>query len=115
MKIPNYTLYGDYYLSDKVFNYTNWKEACEMREEIILPNGKIVFAHTLSKEELETIPKKDCDKWYWTNTSNGCGAAWFVGHNGNFGYNDVSNYGYYGGTRLGFHKNEIKKQLLDIE
>ena len=117
MKIPGYTLHGDYYLADKVTPNTTWKEACEMRQIINLPNGKKVIARTLLKEELETIPleEREFNGWYWTSTSIG-GFAWYVLYSGifyNFGsINYINNNG---GIRLGFHKNETKQFLLDVE
>jgi hypothetical protein len=117
MKIKGYTLHGDYYLADEVITYTNWEEACEMIEEIILPNCKKITAHTLSKEELESIPEKEreCGRWYWTNTSVGSCGAWNVLYHGSFLTKVIGNFNSTGGARLGFHKNEIKKQLLNIE
>ena len=116
MKIPGYTLYGDYYLADNVIRHKNWEEACEMKEIITLPNGKKVVAHTLSKEELETIPQKqrNCCKWYWTSTPNDDNVAWCVTNIGDFyDLHSIFSFGT-GGVRLGFHKNEIK-QFLNIE
>ena len=121
MKIKGYTLHGDYYLANKFLAHTNWKEACEMKEEVTLPNGKTVIAHILSKEELESIPREKrrgiCGfwyYWYWTSTPT-CDGAWFVNCFGDFGRLSSINYGNNdGGVRLGFHKNEIK-QFLDIE
>jgi len=119
MKIPGYTLHGDYYLANNLILGTTWKQACEIKQEITLPNGKIVVAHTLSKEELETIPKKERamkDYWYWTKTPDGDDGIyeWVVDYNGSFSLNIINNSNDYGGVRLGFHKNEIK-QFLDIE
>jgi len=123
MKIPGYTLHGDYYLSDKIIPNKNWGKSIEIKEEITLPNGKKVVAHTLSKEELTTIPtferighlNNGDTGWYWTSTSCIDGYAWGVCSVGSFGYSSIASSSYIGGTRLGFHKNEIKKQLLDIE
>lgn len=119
MKIPGYTLHGDYYLADNVIPNKTWKEACEMKEEITLSNGKKVVAHTFSKEELEIISKKERgmkDCWYWTSTSNSDydNCAWCVINIGDFYDSYVSFSFSTGGARLGFHKNEIK-QFLDIE
>lgn len=104
VKIKGYTLHGDYYLSDKVITNTTWKETCEMKEEITLPNGKKVIAHILSKEELETIPQEErkCDKWYWTSTHYFEYLEWTVDDDGSF-ISAVfgSRYGN-GGARLGF-------------
>jgi len=107
-EIPGYTLHGDYYLADEVITNKTWKEACEMKEVITLPNGKTVIARTLSKEELETIPKEErkIDEnghwWYWTRTPYDSSDAWGVRYNGDFNdYNfDSSNDS--GGARLGF-------------
>lgn len=121
MKIPGYTLRGNYYLADRLIINLSWKEACEMKEKIVLPNGKIVFAHTLSKKELESIPRKERGTrgfwyWYWTSTPTG-DSAWYINSVGDFNYYDIRYYG--GCARLGFHKNEIKneikKHFLDIE
>jgi predicted glutamine amidotransferase len=104
MEIKGYTLHGDYYLADKVIPNKNWKEAIKMKEEIALPNGKKVIAHTLSKEELETIPKeeRDCRKWYWTSTPYDDDHAWTVHSSGDF-LNLYINYSNdNGGARLGF-------------
>ena len=117
MKIPGYTLHGDYYLADKVITDTNWEEAVKMKEKIVLPNGKTVIAHTLSKEELKTIQENERgtnDCWYWTSTPYVDHCAWGVYGSGGFYGNSITYSGGYGGARLGFHKNEIK-QLLDIE
>jgi hypothetical protein len=117
MKIFGYTLHGDYYLADEVIPNKTWKEACEIKEEVTLPNDKKVIAHTLSKEELETIPEEERKisenghYWYWTSTPYGVSGAWYVYSIGNFDYINIR---YYGGCRLGFHKNEIK-QFLDVE
>lgn len=121
MKIPGYTLHGDYYLADEVIPNKTWKEACKMKEVITLPNDKMVIAHTLSKEELKTIPQEERGihsfwyYWYWTTTlccdcygSN----AWYVNSIGDFYYSYIRYCG--GCARLGFHKKEIK-QFLDIE
>lgn len=117
MKIPGYTLHGDCYLADEVIPNKTWKEACKMRKFVNLPNGKMVITHTLSKEELKTIPQEERgidNYWYWTNTLIG-GFAWYVLYSGifhNFGsINYINNNG---GVRLGFHKSEIK-QFLDVE
>ena len=119
MKIPGYTLHGDYYLADEVIPNKNWKEALRMKEVITLSNGKKVVAHTLSKKELKAIPLEERgngSKWYWTSTSYGCNGAhaWGVSNVGGFGSAGVTYSGDSGGIRLGFHKNEIK-QFLDIE
>lgn len=121
MKIPGYTLHGDYYLADKVIPNKNWNEACKIIKEITLPNGKTVIARTLSKAELETIPQEQREisenghVWYWTSTPDSDMSAWFVNFFGDFSslssiYNNYDD----GGARLGFHKNETK-QLLDAE
>lgn len=105
MKIKGYTLHGDYYLSDKVITNTNWKKAHEMEEEVTLPNGKKVIAHTLSKEELETIPIKEREidsKWYWTSTPIDDNYACYVHDGGDFNEFRVSHSSNYGGIRLGF-------------
>ena len=106
MEIKGYTLHGDYYLSDKILAHTNWEEACEMKEEIILPNGKTVVAHTLSKEELETISEEErkCDKWYWTSATygNSNDTAWVVDFGGGFNINYIYCCDNNGGVRLGF-------------
>ena len=114
MKIPGYTLHGDYYLADKIIPNKTWKEAYEMKEEITLPNGKTVIARTLSKEELETIPEEEREfgKWYWTSTI--CvnnDYAWYMNSVGDLSYTNISHCG---NVRLAFHKNEIK-QFLDVE
>lgn len=56
MKIPGYTLHGDYYLADEIIPNKTWEEAVRMKEMIILPNNKTVVAHTLSRKELKSIP-----------------------------------------------------------
>jgi len=116
MKIPGYTLHGDYYLSDTIIPNKNWEEACRMKQTVTLPNGKKVIAHTLSKEELETIPISERigylnngkAGWYWTSTPYDDDGAWFVYYGGGFDYICFLDSNNYGGTRLGFHKNEIK-------
>jgi len=108
MEIKGYTLHGDYYLADKVIPNKNWKEAIKMKEVITLPNGKKILAHTLSKEELETIPKKERKIsenghfWYWTSTPSYDNGAWLVYSAGDFDDGDVTNSYGYGGARLGF-------------
>jgi hypothetical protein len=108
MEIKGYTLHGDYYLADDVIPNVTWKEACETKEGIALPNGKTVIAHTLSKEELETIPKeerkisKNGHFWYWTSTSYAGSGAWYVSDNGVFDSDYIYDSDDYGGARLGF-------------
>lgn len=117
MKIPGYTLHGDYYLADEVILGKTWKEACEMKKVITLPNGKKVIAHTLSKEELKTIPQEERgidNRWYWTSTPYDGSSAWGVSGNGGFIGGGIVGSGDVGGARLGFHKSEIK-QILDVE
>jgi len=120
MKIPGYTLHGDYYLADEVITNVTWEEACKMRKPVRLPNGKTVIAHTLSKKELETIPQEErkIDKnghyWYWTSSPSGDYYACYVYISGDFLHNIITYSGGTGGARLGFHKNEIK-HFLDIE
>ena len=120
MKIPGYTIHGDYYLADKVIPNKTWEEACKMKEMITLPNGKTVIAHTLSKEELKSIPLKERKisenghYWYWASTPYNGNYAWLVLPNGGFYNVNVTCNGGNGGARLGFYKNEIK-QLLGIE
>jgi hypothetical protein len=108
VKIPDYTLHGDYYLADKVILNKNWEEAKIMTQTIDLPNGKKILAHTLSKEELETIPKEErkisenghC--WYWTSTPDNGNNAWYVNYYGDFDYYCVTESDGGGGARLGF-------------
>ena len=102
MEIKGYTLHGGYYLADKVIPKKNWKEACEMKEIITLPNGKKVIAHTLSKEELKTIPfeERKHNKWYWTSTLENDYNAWCVNYCGDFEFQNIDNS--YIGIRLGF-------------
>jgi len=119
MKIKGYTLHGDYYLANNVTPCKNWQEACEMKEIITLPNGKKVIAHTLSKKELETIPREERGirgywYWYWINTIT-CDGVWYMNSIGDFNYYNIRYCSYSGGARLGFHKNEIKRRLLNIE
>ena len=104
MEIKGYTLHGDYYLADKVITNVDWEEACKMKEEITLPNGKTVIAHVLSKEELETIPREErkCGNWYWTSTLYDSYNHWVVNFYGDFHTNNGSYYIYDGGARLGF-------------
>lgn len=105
MEIKGYTLHGDYYLADNIIPNKNWKEACEIKEEIILPNGKTIIAHTLSKEELKSIPLEErmCKLWYWTSTSDDDNSALYVKWYGEFQYNyNISVLDCYGGARLGF-------------
>jgi hypothetical protein len=106
VKIPGYTLHGDYYLADDIIPNKTWKEACEIKEEITLPNGKTVIARTLSKKELKTIPENERgtnDCWYWTSTPNDDDSAWYV--YGSRGFDDYNGFNYSdddGGARLGF-------------
>lgn len=116
VKIPGYTLHGDYYLADDIITNVTWKEACRMRKPVALPNGEIVIAHILSKEELETISKEERKisenghTWYWTNTPSDDYNAWFVDSNGDF-YIYSYIFGSFGdgGARLGF-KNPFLKE-----
>jgi hypothetical protein len=108
VKISGYTLHGDYYLADKVIPNKNWKEAIKMKEVITLPNGKTVIAHTLSLEELKTIPLEERKisenehYWYWTSTPYSDNYAWHVYDNGDFDYYCVTDSDGGGGARLGF-------------
>jgi hypothetical protein len=109
MEIKGYTLHGDYYLSNEIIPNKNWKEACEMKKIVTLPNGKTVIARTLSKKELKSIPEEErkIDEnghwWYWTSTPDDYNYAWYVNYNGDF---DIYSYIYScygnGGVRLGF-------------
>ena len=113
MEIKGYTLHGDYYLADKVITNISWKKALKMKKKVTLPNGKTVIAHTLSKEELETIPKEErkCGKWYWTSSSYDSDTRWFVfTYCGFFYANRVGSGNSAGGARLGF-----KNPLLEEE
>ena len=114
VKIPGYTLHGDYYLADKVIPNKNWNEACKIIKEITLPNGRTVIAHTLSKEILETIPEEERRindngrDWYWTSDLYDDDYAWYVGNDGDFNsYSSITSSDDYGGARLGF-KNPFK-------
>lgn len=110
VKIPGYTLHGDYYLADEIIPNKTWEEACKMKKPVRLPNGEIVIAHTLSKEELETIPEEErkIDEnrhyWYWTSTPVDGDAAWYVNDGGDFriSYNSITYGNDDGGVRLGF-------------
>lgn len=122
VKIPGYTLHGDYYLADDIITYTNWEDACEMKKTIILPNGKKVIAHTLSKDELETIPKEERKisenghYWYWTSTPYGDYDAWLVYSTGGFlNVNYFTYSGDYGGVRLGFKNPFLKEKHSEDE
>ena len=111
MEIKGYTLHGDYYLADEIIPNKDWKEACEMKKEITLPNDKTVIAYTLSKEELETIPQEEramSNYWYWTSTC--CdnsdillmNCVWSVDSVGIFDYGNHYIKSCGGGARLGF-------------
>lgn len=104
VKIEGYTLHGDYYLADKVIIGVDWEDACEMKQTVVLPNGKTIIAHTLLKEELNSIPLEERgtdNDWYWTSTSYD-EHMWIVGFDGNF-YDTFFSYGdSNGGVRLGF-------------
>jgi hypothetical protein len=115
MKIPGYTLHGDYYLANKVITNVNWKEACEMKKIITLLNGKTVVAHILSKEELETIPREERNfgSWYWTSSLFDNDEVWYVTGFGTFYHHGINNP-IRSNVRLGFRKNKIK-QFLDVE
>lgn len=117
VKIPGYTLHGDYYLADTVIPNKNWKEALEMKEVITLPNGKTVVAHILSKEELETIPleERKCGKWYWTSTPYDVNDAWTVYFYGGFYVNYVNYSNEGGGARLGFKNPFLKEKTSEDE
>ena len=120
-EIPGYTLHGDYYLSDKVIPYKNWKEACDLRGLVILPNGETVIAHTLSKEELETIPleerkiSENGHYWYWTSTPYGGNLAWGVYGNGGFSIFSITFSDDNGGARLGFKNPFLKEKHSEVE
>jgi len=119
-KIPGYTLHGDYYLADNVIPNKTWKEACDLRDLILLPNRETVIARTLSKEELETIPQEErkIDEnrhwWYWTRTPYDDCYAWNVTTYGDFSYSGIGNSGDTGGARLGF-KNPFLKEKKHSE
>ena len=105
VKIEGYTLYGDYYLADEVIPNKTWEEACKMKKPVKLPNGEIVIAGTLSKEELESIPEEERKfgiKWYWTSTLRDDGSACVVYYGGDFDYGSITASSRYGGIRLGF-------------
>lgn len=105
VKIEGYTLHGDYYLADKVVIDVDWIEAREMKQTVTLPNGKTVVAHTLSKKELESIPKNERgtdNDWYWTSTPDDDSHAWYVNSHGDFSSLYILYSIYYGGVRLGF-------------
>jgi hypothetical protein len=108
VKIPGYTLHGDYYLADEVIPNKTWEEACKMKKPVRLPNGEIVIAHTLSKEELETIPREERKInenghwWYWTSSPYYDSYAWYVSHYGDFSGIGINNGYGDGGARLGF-------------
>jgi len=105
VKTPGYTLHGDYYLSDEVIPNKTWEQACKMKKIVTLPNGKMVVAGILSKEELETIPEEERrigSKWYWTSTPSDANDAWFVYGSGGFDIYDIDSSNDYGGARLGF-------------
>ena len=112
MEIKGYTLHGNYYLVDKVVTNVDWEEACKMKEEITLPNGKTVIAHTLSKEEVETIPKEErkSGNWYWTSTTRGSGRHWCVYDGGAFNIINTDNSVYNGGARLGFKNPFLEEE-----
>jgi len=104
MKIKGYTLHGDYYLADEVITNATWGDACRMKEEVTLPNGKTVVAHTLSKEELETISDEEKDIkgcWYWTGTRSEDSYA-FISCDKGFYDHYVGCSASDGGVRLGF-------------
>lgn len=105
VKIEGYTLHGDYYLADKVIPNKTWEEACKMKKPVKLPNGEIVIAGTLSKEELESIPEEERKfgiKWYWTSTPNFGNHAWLVNTDGDFSNFFITDSSDGGGARLGF-------------
>ena len=107
VKIPGYTLHGDYYLADKVVRNRNWKQSQYLKVVVDLPDGKKVVAHTLSKDELETIPEEErkCDNWYWTRTDYGIGLTaygFFVREDGSIDYRHIIDHDDAGGVRLGF-------------
>ena len=85
-----------------------WKEARDLRGLVILPNGELVIAHTLSKEELETIPleerkiSENGHYWYWTSTPNDVSSAWYVTSYGGFNSRYITGSYDGGGARLGF-------------
>jgi hypothetical protein len=103
-KIEGYTCYGEYYLSNTIIKNKTFYEAMLIKEIVNLPNGKTVTAHTLSKEELESILEEGRAfyGWYWTSTPYIDIYAWDIHGNGDFynGYINLSSDG--GGARLGF-------------
>ena len=111
MKIKGYTLHGDYYLADKVITNVKLEEALKIKEEITLP-GKKVIAHTLSKEELETIPREErkCDKWYWTSNSYDSDYHLYVDTDGDFNGTDSDYSDSNGGARLGFKNPFLEEE-----
>jgi len=120
VKIPGYTLHGDYYLADKVITNTTWEDACRIKQTVTLPNGKKVIAHTLSKEELETIPREERKMeycWYWTNTLNDVSdsGAWFVSSCGDFYIGTFTYSNDHGGVRLGFKNPFLEEKHSEDE
>ena len=104
VKVHGYTLHGDYYLADKVITNVDWEEALRMERVVALPNGKTVVAYTLSKAELETIPKEErkCGNWYWTSITYDGERHWYVNGGGGFGIGSDGIDDDNGGARLGF-------------
>ena len=120
-EIPGYTLHGDYYLADDIIPNKSWEQACKMAKMVILPNGKPVIAHTLSKEELETIPleerkiSENWHYWYWTSTPNYDNLAWDVNSYGGFNSRYITGSYDCGGIRLGFKNPFLKEKTSEDE
>ena len=120
-EIPGYTLHGDYYLADNVITNKTWEEACDLRDLILLPNRETVIAHTLSKEELETIPleerkiSENRHYWYWTSTPSDDYSAWDVNSYGGFNSRYITGSYDGGGARLGFKNPFLKEKTSEDE
>jgi hypothetical protein len=112
IKIPGYTLYGNYYLADKIIPVVNFWKALRTSEEIKLPNSnRIVIARVLSAEEIKKIKPKEKRSfykngkpmWYYTSTTNKDGDVLIVVDNGNFyTLSPTDDAASSGGVRLGF-------------
>ena len=126
---PGYTLYGNYFLSNTIITNKNWNEACAMTANVTITktitttttylvsgektsssiSTKIATTKTLSKAELETIPREQREisenghVWYWTSTPYDDRHALYVSSSGYFCHDRIIDDSVYnGGARLGF-------------
>lgn len=135
IKIPGYTLYGDYYLADKIIPIENFWKAMRTSEEVKvklpnLPNRDRIIARVLSAQEIKKIkpPEKRAffkngePMWYYTSTRDKNGDVLIVVDGGRFStLSPEDDAAGSGGVRLGFinpflhSEEEIVRNYHDSE